>query len=113
MNPIRAIRRLACTLAAVAVTLAAAVPAALASASPGQARALSWADPPSTPPALRYRPGWNKHPPLPAHAHALVTGGLPGWQTTLIVITGALLATALAVTYRRRAMRRRATATTA
>jgi hypothetical protein len=104
MNPIRAIRRLACTLAGVAITLAAAVPAALASASPGQARALSWADPPLP-------PGWNKPPPRPAHP--LVTVGLPGWQITLIA-TAALAAAALAVAaYWARAIRRRASATAA
>jgi hypothetical protein len=105
MNPIRAIRRLACTLAGVAVTLAAAVPAALASASPGQARALSWADPPLP-------PGWNNHPPLPAHAHALVTGGMSGWQITLIAAATALAA-AIVFLARARAARRRAAASPA
>ena len=110
MNPISAIRRAASLLTGLAaglLTLATAAPAALARPAPPSATPTAPATPRPPP------PGWNKHPPLPAHAHALVTGGLPGWQTTLIVITGALLATALAVTYRRRAMRRRATATTA
>lgn len=71
MNPVRAIRYLACMLAGLAVTFAAAVPAALASTPPGRTRPLSWADPPLP-------PGWNKHPPLPAHAHGRVTGGMPG-----------------------------------
>jgi len=130
MNSLRAIRRLACILAGLAVAFAAAVPAALAalaSASPGQARALSWADPPlppgwnkhpplpaSTPPALRYPPGWNKHPPLPAHVHALVTGGLPGWQIALIAAAAALLAAALiALLARARTARRQATTSAA
>jgi hypothetical protein len=123
MNPIRAIRRLACTLAGVAVAFAATVPAALASASPGQARALSWADPPlppgwnkhpplpvSTQPALRYPPGWNKHPPLPAHAHALATGGMPGWQITLVVAAMVLAAAIVVLLARVRAARRRTVA---
>jgi hypothetical protein len=121
MNPIRAIRRLACIPAGLAAAFAAA-PAALAAASPGQARALSWADPPLPPgwnkhpplparphPALRYPPGWNKHPPLPAHAHALATGGLPGWQITVIAAAMALAAAFLLVA-RARATRRRTAA---
>jgi hypothetical protein len=59
-------------------------------------------------------PGWNKHPPLPAHAHTLVTGGMPGWQITLIAVGAALLAAALAVTaYRMRTARRRVTVSAA
>jgi hypothetical protein len=66
---------------------------------------------PSPPPGP---PGWNKHPPLPAHAHTLVTGGMPGWQITLIAVGAALLAAALAVTaYRMRAARRRVTVSAA
>ncbi len=94
MNPIRAIARLACILAGLAAAFAAAAPAA-------------WANP-------RPRgPGWNKHPPLPAHAHVAATGAMPGWQITLLVVLAVLLATALAVTYRLRAARRRISATTA
>jgi len=49
-----------------------------------------------------------------AHAHALVTGGMPGWQIALIVAGAALLAAALAVTaYRMRAARRRVTVSAA
>jgi hypothetical protein len=59
-------------------------------------------------------PGWNKHPPLPVHTHTLVTGGMPGWQITLIAAGAALLAAVLAVLIdRARAARRRATASTA
>jgi hypothetical protein len=99
MNPIRAILRLACPLAGVAATLAAAVPAAPASASPGQARALAWADPPLP-------PGWDNHPSLPAHA--LVTGGMPGWQITLIAAATALAAAAVLLAWARAARRRAA-----
>jgi hypothetical protein len=62
-------------------------------------------------PAVRFPPGWNKHPPLPAHAHTAVTGGIPGWQITLIVVMAALLAAGLIATYRLRAARRGVSAT--
>ena len=96
MNPAHALRRLARILAAaLAAGLAcAAAPAALATPRPQP-------------------PGWNKHPPLPAHAHTLAAGGLPGWQLPLIAVLALLLAIALAVTYRLRAARRRISATTA
>ena len=59
-------------------------------------------------------PGWYKHPPLPAHAHAAVAGGMPGWQIALIAVGAALLIGALAVTvYVTRAARRRVTVSTA
>jgi len=59
-------------------------------------------------------PGWNKHPPLPAHAHTLVAGGMPGWQIALIAAGAALLVAALAVlVYRMRAARRRVTVSAA
>ena len=59
-------------------------------------------------------PGWDKHPPLPAHTHALATGGMPGWQIALIAAGAAVLAVTLAViVYRARAARRRATVSTA
>jgi heme/copper-type cytochrome/quinol oxidase subunit 1 len=55
-------------------------------------------------------PGWYKHPPLPAHAHAAVADGMPGWQIALIVVGAALLIGALAVTVHvTRAARRRVT----
>jgi hypothetical protein len=69
---------------------------ASAAAAPG---ALA-ADPP---PPIR-----EKHPPLPAHTHAAATGGMPGWQITLIAVAAVLLAAALAAAvYRLRAARRR------
>ena len=44
------------------------------------------------------------------HAHALATGGMPGWEIALIAAGAALLATALVVTaHRMRAARRRVT----
>jgi hypothetical protein len=59
-------------------------------------------------------PGWDKHPPLPAPAHAAVTAGMPGWQIALIVAGAALVAGALAVlAYRARTARRRVTVSAA
>ena len=114
MNPIRHIRRLAGVLAGLAAALlafAAAAPAALASGGP-----------------MPVPPGRDKHPPLPpghvggpvlgpnragyppiSHVHAVVTGGMPGWQITLIAIGAALLAATVAVLLdRARAARRKA-----
>ena len=70
------------------------------------ALAGAWADP----------PWWLYHrlylPPR-ARSHPVVSGGLPGWQTTLLA-AAALLAAAIAVTVsRRRARRRRIAARTA
>ena len=62
----------------------------------------------------QFPPGWDKHPPLPTHAHALVAGGTPGWQIALSAAGAALLGAALAViVYRLRAARRRVTVSTA
>ena len=93
MNRCHALGHFAVILAGLAgavLVFAAAVPAALASASPRRAGLLSWADPPLP-------PGWNKHPPLPVHVHAAATGGIPGWQATLIAIGVALLVATMAV----------------
>jgi hypothetical protein len=94
MNPIRHIRRVAGVLAGPAGALlasAAAAPAAFASGP----RPLP--------------PGWNKHPPLPAHLHTVVMGGMPGWQITLIAVGAALLAATVTVLAdRARASRRKA-----
>jgi hypothetical protein len=113
MNPIRAIRRLACILAGLAVGFAATAPAALATPQP---RPPGWNKHPPLPagthPAVKYPPGWNKHPPLPAHVHALATGGIPGWQITLIA-AATVLAAAVVLLARARAARRRAAASPA
>ena len=51
--------------------------------------------------------GGDKHPSLPAQAHAIASG-MPGWQIALIGAGAALLCAALAViVYRTRAARRR------
>src|SRR5215471_17668062 len=36
-------------------------------------------------------------PPIPASAHAVVSGGMPGWQIALIAVAAALAAAALAI----------------
>jgi len=84
MNRCHALGHLAVLVAGLAgaVVAFAAVPAALASASPRPAWPLSWADPPLP-------PGWNKHPrlPDPARVHTALAGGIPGWQLTLMAVT--------------------------
>jgi len=98
MNRCHALGHFAVILAGLAgavLVFAAAVPAALASASPRRAGLLSWADPPLP-------PGWNKHPrlPDPARVHAALAGGIPRWQLTLMAVTIVLLAaTVVAIAY--------------
>jgi hypothetical protein len=80
MNLIHAIRRPAGILlwlaSLVLASLTAAMPAALAAPRPRP-------------------PGWNKHPPLPAHLHPLATSGIPWWQQALMAVTVVLLAAVL------------------
>ena len=119
MNPIRhshLIRRVARLLAGLTALLPSitAGPAALAA----QLRP----DPPGwlgrlaaglhVPPASA---GWDKHPlPGQAHGDGALTGGMAGWQITLIVGAATVIAAVLAVIARRmRAGRRRAAATNA
>ena len=80
MNLLHATRRPAGILlwlaSVVLASLTAAMPAALAAPRPR-------------------RPGGNKHPPLPAHAHPLATGAIPGWQQALMAVTIVLLVATL------------------
>ena len=96
MNPIHTIRRLASILAGLAATtlaFAAAAPAALATPAPPD-------------------PGPAGAVPPPA-VQTVVTGGMPGWQITLIAAGAALLAATLAMLLdRARAGRRHMTAPT-
>ncbi|HEY1347586.1 MAG TPA: hypothetical protein VGF54_21565 [Streptosporangiaceae bacterium] len=108
MNRIhRSIRVLAGLFAGVAVALAAGAPAALATPTP----------PPDLLP--RFLPcsptcANELHAVTPAHIHAAVTGGMPGWQITLIAIGAALLAAATTLLLDRAWIaRRHATATVA
>ena len=105
MNLIHAVRRpagIGFWLASVVLaSLSAAAPAALATPRP---RPPGWNKHPPVPvgtrPVLRFPPGWNKHPPLPAHVHPLATGGIPGWQLTLMAVTVILFAaTSVAICY--------------
>ena len=106
MNPIRAIRRAASILTGLAASLlvlATAAPAAFARPGPPSVTPTALATPRPLP------PGWNKHPPLPAHAHAIATSGIPGWQIALLA-AATVLAAAVALLARARAARRRAAA---
>jgi len=112
MNPFHTIGRLGVILAGLAGTLlawcAGALPAALAAVE------LPLGGDPHGRPGLSRPPGWNNHPPLPAPAHSMVAGGMPGWQVALIAAGAALLGAALAViVYRARAARRRASVSAA
>lgn len=107
MKPIRAIRRLACILAGLTaglLALATISPAAFARPGPSSVTPTA----PVTQPRLP--PGWNKHPPLPAHVHALATGGMPGWQIALIAAGATILAAAFVTLLARARATRRATA---
>jgi len=110
MNPIHPIHRLACILAGLTAGLLALVtasPAAFARPGPPSVTPTALATPRPLP------PGWNKHPPLPAHVHALATSGMPGWQIALIAAGATALAAAVALLTRARAARRRAAASPA
>ena len=81
MNPIRRLSAALGVLPGALLAFAAVAPAALAQPFPPRA------------------PGWDKHPPPPQSAgiHAVVAGGMPGWQIALIAIGAALLAATVAV----------------
>jgi hypothetical protein len=98
------LRRLAAVLAAVTCGLlawAAAAPAAFAMT-------------PQPQPYLQGEYGPGPLTPVPATARMIITGGMPGWQITLIAAAAALAAATVAVVLdRARAARRAASATTA
>ena len=95
MNRFRIAGRLAVIVAGLAGALAglgaAAVPAAVAATM-----LPLGGDPHGRPGLARLRPA-PAHPALPAHAHAVVTGGISGWQIALIAAGAAVLAAVLAV----------------
>ena len=93
IRPARPIRRAAAILAGLTASLL-----AISTAAPA---AFAYVLPP-------HPTGGTAGPPP---VHTIVTGGMPGWQITLIAVAAVLLAAALAVTiYRTRAPRRRVTA---
>jgi hypothetical protein len=104
MNPLRHIRRTAAVLAglgAVLLALTAAAPAAFAMI-PGPDRLPGRSVPIAPAPAA------------PAVTHAVIVGGMPGWQIVLIAVGAALLAATVAVLAdRAQAARRHAIATAA
>jgi hypothetical protein len=99
MNPARAIGRLARILASLATAVLAVNAATAAALATPRPRPPGWnkhpPQPASTQPASKPLPGWNKHPPLPGHIHAVVTGGMPGWQIALVAIIGVVLVAAV------------------
>jgi hypothetical protein len=101
MKPIHSIRRAASILTglAAAVLACSAAPAALA--------APAGIGPVGGSPA-------SLSPPAPAQIHTIITGGMPGWQITLIAAAAAILTAAAAVILdRARTARRHPTAPTA
>jgi hypothetical protein len=111
MNRIhRSIRVLAGLFAGVVVALAAGVPAAFATSTPPPGKLPRFL--PCSPTCAN---GLDTVAPAHIHtAHTAVTGGMPGWQITLIAIGAALLAAAVALILDRAWIaRRHATATVA
>jgi ABC-type cobalamin transport system permease subunit len=89
MNAIRRIRRLASVLAGVLLASAAAVPAAFAVTNPIPDPSGYVGDP---------YIGTAPVAPVPAATVRVIsTGGMPGWQITLIAVGAALLAATVAV----------------
>jgi hypothetical protein len=113
MNRFHTIRR----LAVITTGLMGALLAFCAGAAPAAFAGVLGGDPHGRPGLGSPRPepvGGNKHPPVSTQAHALVTGGMPGWQIALIAAGAVLLAGALTVTvYRMRAARQRVTVSAA
>jgi len=99
MHPARTIGRLARILAALATAVLAVTAATAAALAAPRPRPPGWnkhsSQPAGTQPAIKSPPGWTKHPPPPGHIHTVVTGGMPGWQITLIAIAGVALVAAV------------------
>jgi hypothetical protein len=125
IHPIRRITGMLAGLAGALLAFTAAPPAAFATrlppaggtgSQPPPAPAgahIGVVPPPGVASRLQGPPGLAPARPHPtvAHLHAAVTGGMPGWQITVIAIGAALLAAVLAVLLDRMwAARRRVTA---
>ena len=115
MTRVRRILATLATLAGALLAFTAATPAALADHVP----------PPGGTAGPPFMPGWSKdlhlapahilhHPTheVPVPVHAVITGGMPGWQITLIAAGAALAAAALAVLLDRTWEARKTRATT-
>jgi hypothetical protein len=90
MNHIRHISRLAAVLAGALLAFSAATAAAFPAS-------YGITDAPSTGVPLPCTPQCAAPQPAPAGLHAVVVGGMPGWQITLIAVAAALAAAAVAV----------------
>jgi hypothetical protein len=90
MNHIRHISRLAAVLAGALLAFSAATAAAFAAS-------YGITDAPSSGVPLPCTPQCAAPQPAPAGPHAVVVGGMPGWQITLIAVAAALAAAAVAV----------------
>ena len=90
------VTRILAGLVGVLVALGAAAPAAFAQVVPPG-------------PLSRYEPVT----PIPAHSHAAVAVGMPGWQITLIAVGAAIVAAAVTVLLDRAWSARRVSAATA
>jgi len=88
----------------------------LPSAHPAAPAAVASGHPP-LPPGHIHQPVYIHQPvhqpTVPAHAHTVVIGGMPGWQIALIAIGAALAAAAVALLLARASAARKAHATTA
>ena len=113
MNPTQYLRRFVAALAALASALlafAVTTPAAFASGQPPPVLPIREKHPPLTPVHV-HQPVHQA--PVPAPAHSVIIGGMPGWQIALIAIGAALLAATVAVLVDRAWAARRKTITAA
>jgi len=113
MNPTQYLRRFVAALAALASALlafAVTTPAAFASGQPPPLPPIREKHPPLTPVHV-HQPVHQA--PVPAPAHSVIIGGMPGWQIALIAIGAALLAATVAVLVDRAWAARRKTITAA
>ena len=112
MKPIRPIRRAAGILAGLGTALLACSPASAALAATAGIGPVGGSPAGDSPAFLS--PNRNGYPTGPVPIHTIITGGMPGWQITLITAGAAILAAAAAMILdRARAARRHHTAPSA